>query len=108
VQWRALGALIAETVGRRVRHFDVAPALVRTASLAGEWIGRLTGTAPLANRSKAELARQRFWICTAEKARVELGFNPSRSLPGDLLATYYWYRQSGWLRGSPRAATAVA
>jgi len=82
--------------------------LVSTASVAGEWLGRLTNTVTLANRSKAALSRHPYWICSAERARRELGFQGTRSLPEALRDTYYWYRQSGWLRGSRRADTAVA
>lgn len=108
VQWRTLGAHIAAAVGRRARHIDVYPPLVRTASVAGEWLGRLTHTATLANRSKAALTRHRFWVCSAARARMELGFTESHSLPDAVRDTYYWYRQSGWLRGSHRADSAVA
>lgn len=108
VQWRALGAHIAASVGKHVRHVDVYRPIIQTASLAGEWLGRLTRRATLASRSKAELSRHRFWICSAARARVELGFRESRSLPESLRATYLWYRQSGWMRGSRRADTAVA
>ena len=108
VQWRAIGDHIAAAVGRRVRHIDLYPPLVRTASFAGEWIGRLTRTATLANRSKAVLARHQFWVCSAARARQELGFRETRSLPDAMRDTYYWYRQSGWLRGSRRADSAVA
>lgn len=108
LQWRTLGEHIAETVGRRVRHVDIYAPLVQTASLAGEWIGRLTHRATLANRSKAALSRHQYWICSAARARRELGFQQSRSLPEALRDTYYWYRQRGWLRGSRRAGSAVA
>jgi nucleoside-diphosphate-sugar epimerase len=108
VQWRAIGNHIAAAVGRRVRHIDVFAPLVQTASLAGEWIGRLTHTPTLANRSKAALSRHRFWVCSAARARHELAFRETRSLPDAVRDTYYWYRQSGWLGGSRRADSAVA
>jgi nucleoside-diphosphate-sugar epimerase len=108
VQWRAIGNHIAAAVGRRVRHIDVFAPLVQTASLAGEWIGRMTHTATLANRSKAALARHPFWVCSAARARQELGFRETRSLPEAMRDTYYWYCESGWLHGSRRADSAVA
>ena len=95
-------------MGRRVRHVNIHSSLVRTASVAGEWLGRLTHTATIANRSKAALSLQPYWVCSASRARRELGFQESRSLPDAVRQTYYWYRQSGWLRGSHGAASAVA
>jgi nucleoside-diphosphate-sugar epimerase len=108
VQWRTFGEHIAAALGKRVRHVNLHSSIVRTASFAGEWIGRLTRTATLANRSKAALSRHRYWVCSAERARQELDFQESRSLPDAVRETYYWYRQSGWLRGSRRADSAVA
>jgi nucleoside-diphosphate-sugar epimerase len=108
VQWRTLGGYIGDVMGRRVRHVDISSPIIWTASVAGEWFGRLTRRVTLANRSKAALSRQEYWVCSAARARGELGFQESRSLPEALRQTYYWYRQSGWLRGSRRADTAVA
>lgn len=103
VQWRTFGGYIGDAVGRRVRHVDIYSPIVQTASVAGEWLGRLTRRATLANTSKAALSRQQYWVCSAARAREELGFEAARSLPEGVRDTYYWYRQNGWLRGSRRA-----
>jgi nucleoside-diphosphate-sugar epimerase len=108
VQWRAFGDVIAKALGRRVRHVDLPAMLVATASVAGELFGRLSRRPTIANRSKAALSRQRFWICSAARARNELGFRESRSLPEAVRDTYYWYRKCGWLGGSRGAAGTVA
>jgi nucleoside-diphosphate-sugar epimerase len=108
VQWRALGDAIAGLMPRRVRHINVPGSLVRGASVAGELIGRLRDRATIANRSKAALGREPYWVCSASRAREELGFAESHSLPDALRDTYYWYRKSGWLGGSNRGPNAVA
>jgi nucleoside-diphosphate-sugar epimerase len=108
VQWRTVGECIADAVGKRARHVDLHPALVQAVAAAGDVLGRLTNRAPLANSSKAELARHPYWVCSSARAREELGFHDACSLPDAVRDTYYWYRQSGWLRGSHRAAPAVA
>lgn len=108
VQWRALGRLVAEVVGRGVRHVDVPEALVWMGAMAGELVGRLTGRATLANRNKAALSRERYWVCSGARAREEIAFAPSGSLPAALRATYYWYRTRGWLSGDGGTARPVA
>jgi nucleoside-diphosphate-sugar epimerase len=108
VQWRSIGTVIGATVGRRVRQLDLAPPLVQVAAFAGEWLGRMTGTASIANRSKAALSRHPYWVCSSARARRELGFQQSISLPDAVRETYLWYRQSGWLRGARPTDTAVA
>jgi len=108
VQWRALGEEIANAVGRGVRHVNVPAPIVRAASFVGDVIGRATRSVGLANSNKAELARHRYWVCSAARARLELGFTESRSLPDAVKDTYYWYRQSGWLRGTRASHSSVA
>lgn len=108
VLWREFGDQVGAAAGRAVRHVNAPAALIRGASAAAEWIGRLTDTATIANRSKAELARHPYWICSAARARRELGFHEARSLPDAIRETYLWYRQRGLVRGSSGAATAVA
>ncbi len=108
VQWRVLGEEIARAMGQRVRHVNVPAMMVRAASVGGELFGRLAGQAPLANRSKAALARHPYWVCSASRAASELGFRATHSLADALRDTYFWYRQSGWLRGSSRAPRPAA
>lgn len=108
VQWRALGALIAEVVGHDARHVEVPGALVWIGAVAGELVGRLTGRATLANRNKAALSREPYWVCSGARAREEIGFVPSRSLPAALRDTYFWYRTRGWLPGAGSATRPVA
>jgi nucleoside-diphosphate-sugar epimerase len=108
LQWRVLGELMAAAAERGVRHLNLPQTVVRTAAVVGDWVGRMTGTTPLANRSKALLAEPKYWLCSASRARRELGFAPSRSLPDAVRETYYWYHHSGWLGGSPRAGDSAA
>ncbi len=108
VQWRVLGETIAGLTGRRVRQMEVPYRVVQAAALAGELLGRVTHQPTLANRNKAALSREPYWVCSAMRARRELGFIPSRSLPDAVRDTYYWYRTRGWLPGSDRASHPVA
>lgn len=108
VQWRALGELIGKAVGRRVRHIDVPSAVVQAAAFVGEWIGRIANRPSIANSSKAALSRPPYWVCSSARARHELGFTPSHSLPEAVRQTYYWYRKSGWLGGAQNAGKPVA
>ena len=107
VQWRTLGDEIGRAAGRRVRHVNVPRLLVGTGATIGEWAGRLTHRVFIANHSKAAFVRYPYWVCDAGRARRELAFNASCSLPDAVRDTYYWYRQNGWLRGRRRTATTV-
>jgi nucleoside-diphosphate-sugar epimerase len=108
VQWQAVGEAVATAIGRPVRHLNLPSAVVSAAATAGECLGWITRRPTLASRSRAALSRQPYWVCSASLARAELGFAERRSLPEAMRQTYYWYRQSGWLRGSPGAGRADA
>ena len=107
VQWRDLGSLVARAVAREVRHLDVPAPVIRAAGVAGELVGLVTRRPMLASRSRATLSRQRFWVCSASRARAELGFRERRSLPDAIRDTYLWYLDHGWLRASPGAMAAM-
>ena len=108
VQWGALGSAIERAVGRRARHVDLPPLLITAAAIMAETAARVTGRVQLANRSKAALAREAYWVCSASRAAAELGFRVARSLPDAVRDTYYWYRHHGWIRGSVRADKATS
>lgn len=107
VRWREFGEHVAAAVGRRVRHVNVPRAVVQSASVAGELWSFLSRRTTLANRSKAVLSRQKYWVCSASRAREALALGAPRSLPEAIRETYFWYRNNGWLRGSIRARGAV-
>ncbi|MEK7401013.1 MAG: NAD-dependent epimerase/dehydratase family protein [Gemmatimonadota bacterium] len=106
VTWGEFGAHVSKAMGVAPRTVNLSSGLVSAASTVGEWLGRATGTAPLLCHSRAVLAAQPRWVCSASRARSEIGFNPSRSLPDAVRDTYLWYVRAGWLR-DPRGAAPV-
>lgn len=103
VQWKEVGARMQDAVGRRVRELNLPRWTVAAAAEIGELAGRMLHTAPLANRNKARLGRDPFWVCSAARARDELGFTERVTLPLGIRETYLWYVTHGWLPG--RAGT---
>src|SRR5204863_163278 len=73
------------------------------AGFAGDAVSALTGWHSLANRHKTRLARPRWWLCDASRARAELGWAPRTTLQQGVRETYLWYLQAGWMRArTPR------
>jgi nucleoside-diphosphate-sugar epimerase len=58
---------------------------------------RLTGKPPLLNEQRIGDMRQRFWLCSGEKAQRELGFRPEYDLDAGVQETANWYLENGWL-----------
>jgi nucleoside-diphosphate-sugar epimerase len=98
LQWRDVAEAIAQAVRRPVKVVNLPPWLVRAAAEGGELIASITGRAPLASRDKVALARDPFWICSAVRARDEIGFQERVTLPEGIRETYLWYVTERWLK----------
>ncbi|HEY4130271.1 MAG TPA: NAD-dependent epimerase/dehydratase family protein, partial [Gemmatimonadaceae bacterium] len=97
-QWAELFALAAKAAGQQLHvDIEVPSALVKVGAAMGDVVARLSGKAGLLTSDKAALSAPRFWICSNEKARRELGFEPRVGLRDGFAATYAWYRSNGWL-----------
>ncbi|HET9796696.1 MAG TPA: NAD-dependent epimerase/dehydratase family protein [Gemmatimonadaceae bacterium] len=97
--WRALYDEVAAAAGRSpALTLQIPLAAIAAAGMAGDLVSALTGWHSLANRNKTRLARPRWWLCDATRARAELGWEASIPLQDGVRDTYLWYRQAGWMR----------
>jgi nucleoside-diphosphate-sugar epimerase len=97
-QWGELFALAAASAERRLRvDADVPVALVSAAAGAADIIARLRGRAGLLTSEKLALSRAKYWVCSSDRARRELGFDARTPLEDGFRRTYVWYREAGWL-----------
>jgi len=109
VQWKTLGEEIGTAfAGRPLWHLNVPGGFVRAAAHASDLLSAFMLETPLLNSNKTALSRHPYWVCNADRARRELGWQSRRSLPDAVRDTYLWYEQHGWLRGRGRAAVTVA
>lgn len=99
VQWKDVGAAIRTAVDSPVSEVNLPQWLVSVAAHIGDAAGRALGVAPLANRNKARLGRDPYWVCSGKRAREELGFAERVTLPAGIRETYLWYVTHGWLPG---------
>jgi nucleoside-diphosphate-sugar epimerase len=67
-----------------------------SAGISGLW-SKLTGKATMLNIDKYKEMVQRAWICSPEKAKNMLGFEPEYDLKEGFQETANWYRQHGWI-----------
>ena len=108
VTWGEFGAAVASALGTRPKSVSVSLSLVRAASVIGEWVGAATGTAPILCRSRAQLAAQARWVCSAERAAREIAFRPTRTLTDGVRDTYLWYVGQRWLPAARVAAPSIS
>jgi nucleoside-diphosphate-sugar epimerase len=106
--WRALYSEIAHVTGVTPKAQVQLPlSALALAGIAGDAVSALTGWHSLANRHKTRLARPRWWLCDASRARAELGWIPTLTLQQGLRETYLWYLQAGWMRARRPRTNAV-
>lgn len=91
------GRWVAESVGRRVLVLPTAMPVIRTITAVGEVISQVRHQPLLMNMDKAREIEAGSWICSAQKARDELGFEVAAPLMARLRQTAEWYKQEGWL-----------
>jgi len=98
VRWCDLFQAAARASGTRLRiDVEVPAALVRVAGRLGDVVARTTGSAGLMTSEKILLSRPRYWVCSSDLARREIGFAPGVDLQDGLSEAYDWYRTAGWL-----------
>ena len=106
--WSALYAAMGGAAGVRPKaELQIPLSAVALAGMAGDALSALTGWYSLANSHKTRLARPRWWLCDASRARAELGWVPSVTLQQGLRDTYLWYLQAGWMRARTTRTNAV-
>lgn len=98
VQWRTLFSLAEQAANKRsVADIEIPLPLVRLGALGGDVLARITGRASLLTSAKVALSAPKYWICSNDRAKRELGFAPRIGLGDGIAETYRWYLQNGGL-----------
>ena len=92
-----IGNAVAQVLGRQPTRVHVPHAIVLAIGALAEGFGKASGRQVFFNMQKAREAIQPAWVCSIEKARGLIGFNPQVSLIEGMHRTCAWYRIEGWL-----------
>lgn len=96
--YRQFGQLAAQAMGRRFAIPCVPPRPIPWCiALTGELLAKLRGKPVVFGRDKFREAIASSWACSNQRAREQLGFQPSSPLLDQLRDTVAWYRHEGWL-----------
>lgn len=95
--WREMSDLVEAALGKRAVCLVLPERLLPVITAVAGLQARLTGRPALLNDQKLIELRRRYWVCSAEKARRELGFEAQYDLATGLRLTARWYRENGWL-----------
>lgn len=88
---------IAARLGKKPLKVPV-PRFVLTAAAAGlSGVGRIIGKSFPLNLDKVNELLPDFWICSNEKAKTELGFEPRYDLSKGMTDAIDWYKSHHWI-----------
>ncbi len=97
VSWQQIYQHIAAIWPSRLRELNLPFGIIAAIAKLGDLYSKVTGKITVLNSKKIELARPKYWVCTAEQARRDFGFSPQTPLSTGLKETFDWYKASGWL-----------
>lgn len=94
---REFMACAAGLLGKKSIDITIPVPLAVAAFQAGDWFEKLTGKVTLLNRQKMKGVINLNWVCSIDKARALLGWDPKLELETALGNTFAWYKEHGWL-----------
>ncbi len=104
--WRELYDTFAQVSGARPVQLLLPQPFLATVAFGNDLLCAVTGRTSLLNRNKFALSQPRWWICSADRARIELDWQPRMELHTGLRDTYLWYVRAGWLRAATQPTPA--
>lgn len=95
--WMTIGNILSEILDKKTILIKIPVWLLEAVSrLNVAWAG-LRNKPALLNRDKVAEMKQAGWVCSNEKLKTDLGFQPHYDLETGFRQTADWYRQVGWL-----------
>jgi len=96
--WRDVGEMTGKLLGRKTLRIVIPHFAVKTTAFFSEVFGMFSSKPVILNREKARELTQAYWICSAEKAKRDFGFNEDLTLEEGFKDTIEWYRKNKWLK----------
>ncbi len=94
---RDIKRILERVFDRRLVPLPVSFPLFRYIAVLSEWGAKLTRKPGIISSDKVRELAHPCWICSSEKARIELGFQCRYSLEEGFRNTVAWYREQGML-----------
>lgn len=96
--WRDVGEITKRLLGRRTVRIVIPHFAVKTTAFFSQVFGFFSPKPVVLNIEKSRELTQRYWICSIDKAKRELGFKESFTIETGFKDTIDWYRKEGWIK----------
>ena len=97
VSWVELGRLIAAALGVAGRPLRLPEAVASAAGLIADAVAHVQGRPHIFSSQKVLEMLAPAWVCSADKAARDLGWQAQTPLADALASTARWYRDHGWI-----------
>lgn len=94
--WNQIRKITSIVMGKKAIPIKIKPEWVKKIATVIEGSASLIGKYPVVNKEKANEMVQE-WVCSSQKAKKELGYNPQISIQEGLSRTIRWYKKNNWL-----------
>jgi nucleoside-diphosphate-sugar epimerase len=97
VTYGQFGQLAAKAAGWRIAPLPLPKPIFWLAGSFGEAVGLLRKRPAIVNIDKVREATAKGWVCSDEKIRTALGYQPGATLEERFAETVAWYREHNWI-----------
>jgi len=97
VSWVELGRLIAAALGVVGRPLRLPEAVASAAGMIADAVAHVQGRPHIFSSQKVREMLAPAWVCSADKAARDLGWQAQTPLADALASTARWYRDHGWV-----------
>ena len=95
--WESVAESISRAVGRKAKVLSIPPMVADGLSRLEVLRASLFGSKPLLTPDRITELSQSSWTCDDTRARLDIEYESSISLPDGFRMTADWYRAQGWL-----------
>ena len=94
--WNQIRKITSKVTGIKPISIKLKPKWVKKMAVIIENGASLFGKYPVVNKEKAnEMVLE--WVCSSEKAKKELGYDPTITVQEGISRTIRWYKNNNWL-----------
>ncbi len=88
---------IVNSYNKRVATLPVPLFFIKLYFCMNELYSLISGNQEVFTRDKYRELKQYYWLCSIEKAKLEIGYRPDYILQKSLSKSIQWYKKKGWL-----------
>ena len=95
--WDEIGSTTSIVLGKKSLKLRIPHFFVFGVGYMAQFFGAMANKAVTLNVEKVRDITAKRWVCSNEKAKEEIEFNPAMTLEEGFRETVEWYKKEGWL-----------